>query len=352
MIYKDFRSIVVNMIKPKVLASYVLMEYVVADDNLGVKVSSLSIKDVIFKFAFTRHEDLIKNLKKDDLEMIKGCLELLDSLNLRYSNDKGSKGSLSKVSHEQVSDVESKLNLTDKCVKIKQQINLEANFESESKCLFSGKILSPINIEPDAPNFPVNKSEDDSSFNLIKSTRSECTVNYVGAGATRTESDVTSSRVLKTNTYQHSLALQKRESINSNFEEFEGQNKSIANPSFVTWGRDSIPKKLAFHVSLTLKASAERPSYAPKASFTGNRAVSLDYSEPQARTAYSHKSKFNFSTDETAPNLSRLTRPSNFPSIINPRIASLTKLISSQQLSSESDSKVAELTPDKPNNTV
>lgn len=92
LLYNDPKSVEINLIRPKILANYVTLEY---EDVAGPgkerteTIKKIIVRDIIHKFAFTRIKDLVTTLEQEDLIVVQKCLELLHALNKSYLTKKG-----------------------------------------------------------------------------------------------------------------------------------------------------------------------------------------------------------------------------------------------------------------------
>lgn len=78
----------INRIKPKILASYLCLEYSIKFDDRPEDVVTISLRDFIIKFAFTPYRELLIDLKERDFEIIDKCVKYLYQLNEKYVQKK------------------------------------------------------------------------------------------------------------------------------------------------------------------------------------------------------------------------------------------------------------------------
>jgi len=101
----------INKIKPKVLSNYLSLDYDLAlkgEERVNVKVC---FNEFVQQFAFSKYHELAKNLKENDLIIIRSCIEYLNNLNEGYvkkkkkiskkSSRKSNNGSLKRTEPDQ-----------------------------------------------------------------------------------------------------------------------------------------------------------------------------------------------------------------------------------------------------------
>lgn len=81
----------INKIKPKILANYLLMEIDInVNGGFDTRVR-ISLNEFIQKFAFTRYNEVAQSTTKDDLSIIRECIDYLYRINDDYIENKNSK---------------------------------------------------------------------------------------------------------------------------------------------------------------------------------------------------------------------------------------------------------------------
>ena len=81
----------INKIKPKVLSNYMAMDFEVNTNEGSSSNLKISLNQFVQKFAFTKYEELIKNLTSNDMIVIRQCIDYLNRLNESYMRKKMSK---------------------------------------------------------------------------------------------------------------------------------------------------------------------------------------------------------------------------------------------------------------------
>lgn len=81
----------INKIKPKVLSNYLCMDYEITINSGSPNHLKISLNDFVQKFAFTKYNDLARNLTSDDLLVIDKCIDYLNKLNEGYIKKKHAK---------------------------------------------------------------------------------------------------------------------------------------------------------------------------------------------------------------------------------------------------------------------
>ena len=99
----------INKIKPKVLSNYLSMEYEVSLSGKEQSHVKISLNDFVQKFAFTKYNELAKNLTDDDLVIIEKCLEFLNKLNDGYVKKK-----MTRIRYDKINESENPLNTSNK----------------------------------------------------------------------------------------------------------------------------------------------------------------------------------------------------------------------------------------------
>lgn len=78
----------INKIKPKVLSNYLSLDYDIPVKGTSKTSVKVCFNEFVQQFAFSKYHELAKNLREDDLIMIRGCIDYLNNLNDGYMKKK------------------------------------------------------------------------------------------------------------------------------------------------------------------------------------------------------------------------------------------------------------------------
>lgn len=81
----------INKIKPKVLSSYLSMDFEINISGNSQNHLKVSLSDFVQKFAFTKYTELVRYITSDDLLIIEKCIDFLSKLNESYMIKKNTK---------------------------------------------------------------------------------------------------------------------------------------------------------------------------------------------------------------------------------------------------------------------